>query len=76
MYSTYVDCVTYIDYKQSAVTTTLESHVDWRWPLSRLCSMVMAFSAQLAEDVGAFYLPSPLELPLPLHAPPMKTSER
>jgi hypothetical protein len=28
-------------------------HIDWRWPLSRIRSVMMVFSAQLAESGGA-----------------------
>jgi hypothetical protein len=39
-------------------------HVDWRWPLSRVSSVLMVVSDQLAEGGGALslYPPPPLGL--------------
>jgi hypothetical protein len=37
---------------------TVESiYIDWRWPLSCVCSMMVVFPAQLAEGGGARPLP-------------------
>ncbi len=55
-------------------------HIDWRWPLSCVHSVMMAFSAQLAVGRGSCPSPFTLSTPstrvaLPLHPLPSKTSE-
>ncbi len=64
------------------VTQTRE-YLDWRWTLSCVCSEMMVFSAQLAEEGAhapspfhSLYLPPSFELPRHFQPLPSKTIDK
>ncbi len=65
--------VTFVQISQKILSSEREGHkrqiLYWRWPLCSVHSVMMVFSAQLAEGGGA-RPPSPLEWCCPLHPLP------